>query len=335
MTKLAILSDSHLSPDNTELIENLFNEFCTYCVKNKINTAWHIGDFFEQRFGQPLNVLKSAKRILKLFTENNIHLNIVVGNHDKPNYDLEDSFLDLFSDYKMVTIHNDFKTIENEGYSVTTMPYFSTKIFNEKAKSISRPKNDFNVCMVHQGIDGAVNQSYVVENSISEKTFDKFDLTLCGHYHNRHFIGDNIFYIGSIRPKDFGEDEEKGFIVLDNKTKNIQTVPLTFKQYHTIHIYSNMNEDIFKRNIKSAKSLVKKHFVRVMFEGDKSFFTEHRNDLENLGIKTVYKNSNSSIPNTYTNISLKKGDKNSLLNEFEKFCKKEKYDFEFGKQFIK
>src|SRR5690606_9186694 len=92
-----ILTDTHLKPDNISLVENIFDQAIAKCKELKIDTILHGGDWFNSRTGQPLSVLKATQRIIDKFKDNKIMVAIIAGNHDRTDYDSEDSFLDVFN----------------------------------------------------------------------------------------------------------------------------------------------------------------------------------------------------------------------------------------------
>jgi DNA repair exonuclease SbcCD nuclease subunit len=140
------------------------------------------------------------------------------------------------------------------------LPYFpEDTIYKSKLLSIIdkvnvRCKSKQNVLITHASISGVKNNDgSAVENELKSKLFDCFDLVIVGHYHNQSKVGKNIHYIGSAMPQNFGEDNDKGFIILNTETLVMTKYKPEFPNYYTEEF--DVDDDNFKKEI--AKQFTK------------------------------------------------------------------------------
>lgn len=70
----------------------------------------------------------------------------------------------------------------------------------------------------------AINQIKKTKE-LPAKMFEGFDLVLCGHYHNRATISDNIQYIGSSRQMSLEKTIQKGYTILFDDDIEFHTEP--------------------------------------------------------------------------------------------------------------
>lgn len=211
--EFVLLADTHLGTKNhnqfwADLTETLFNEVLDLCLTENISTVIHLGDFFDSR--KSLNVLTINKgiEICKKFNDNNIHMYIVLGNHDqfykylpKPN---SLTYLELLPNIHIV----DIEPIEVCGYTLVPWGYDITQL----------PK-DIDI-MSHLEINGFITNSSgnIQEGSkLNISDFKKFNSVLSGHFHTPSYQS-NIRYIGSAFPMNFNDvDSKRGYyLVKDN-----------------------------------------------------------------------------------------------------------------------
>jgi DNA repair exonuclease SbcCD nuclease subunit len=150
--------------------------------------------------------------------------------------------------------------------------------------------------------------------------FEVFDLIFVGHYHNKQSLNEKIHYIGSIKPLNYGEDNDKGCVVLYDDL-SFEYVRASFKKFEKISIdIDNLTQKDIKKLAEQYKNTVDN--VRIEFKGDASKlkaldFTE----LDNLGIdiknkqKELIEGVNLAEHNEVISF-----DKEALLIEFDDFC---------------
>lgn len=220
---LAILvADTHSDKDNLQEVKDILEQAVDLAIHHKAKNIFHLGDVFTSRVGQGLQVLLSQDNWIRKCSKVGIHLHVIAGNHDKTDLDDEASYLDvIFRGFReTVTVYRKETAVEIDGVLCCFLPYFKeggsypgrlADLVSRARKSGSKKK----LLFTHIAVDGVRNNDgSPVENSLKANMFKEFHTVFVGHYHNRSQVGDNIFYIGSPRPKDFGEDNEKGFTLL-------------------------------------------------------------------------------------------------------------------------
>ncbi len=245
MTKpvTAIITDTHLSKDNTEVILDVFKQFFALCVSLGLKEVIHMGDWFTNRVGQGLSVLRTMVAILNMAEEQGISIISIAGNHDKTNLDDEASYLDIYTRYSSLRLMREECVMEKGGKLWCFLPYFRENgTYPERLrrlhKSVTASSKDAYL-FTHIAVNGVKNNDGSrVENELKYKHFGDFTKVFVGHYHNKTRIGKNIYYIGSARPMNYGEDNEKGFTVLYSDGTHEQHAA-KFKKYIKVHVDAN------------------------------------------------------------------------------------------------
>ena len=87
--KLALISDTHAGARGDSAIFNEFffkfweNVFFPYLKENNITQICHLGDVVDRRkFINYVTLNSWRKRFFDKLTENNIQMDVIVGNHD-------------------------------------------------------------------------------------------------------------------------------------------------------------------------------------------------------------------------------------------------------------
>lgn len=330
-----IISDPHLKESNIDLVKSIFGNAVDLCKKLKIHTILLLGDLFDSRKGQPLNVLKSAKSILRLCENNGIKIYTIPGNHDKQNYESYDSFLDIFQSENFI-VFDRFTAISLKNLEIAFIPFFkedSQILYDqfEKMKdwSIGTNTKKFVLC-THIGINGSItNENEHIQNCVPSSQFTGVHKVFVGHFHNRQEF-ENIVYVGSTHQSNFGEDEKKGFTILyeDGSYEFIQSNFPKFikKQVSIENLTDFMLHTDFLHEAEGNNSRIE---LIGSSEQLKSF---DKSILTDLGIEVVLKVSESIL-----NIELTETithDKNSLKDayiEFNKELKREPIKYELEK----
>ena len=298
-----------------------------YALKNNIKNLVLAGDLFDSRRYQRLSVLKAFDEILFLIKDAGLKLYMFPGNHDKTLYESNHSFLDIFSRNSNLEMFDDVGTIEIEGKTITLLPYFDEKALVEK---IERAKPT-DLLISHFAMVGSVNLGYINDTSnITKKLLKKFKKTYLGHYHNHNEISKDIIHLPSFMQNNYGEDENKGFAVI-NEDLSYTLIKGDFKCFRKLSIDIN---SVYQKDIISLIDEYKnnKHHIRFEFTGD-------TNKLKSLDL-SVFKDTEISVVKKYESndddllevIVEKKYDKASTLNEFENFCEEKGYDLKIGKK---
>lgn len=350
----ALSADWHLDKDNIETKKGLISQICDEMDILGIDDLYCLGDIFEDRKAQPLINLDGFDEILDLIEKRKKRLKAFPGNHDKTSYLSEKSFLNQFRFHHNFDLYSCYSA-ENQGLPIMFhyIPYFDEnsglylKYLNLAIKEIDNYNSHIsedlkkdcaykNILLTHVSIDGVHNNDYnVVQNDIKQSLFEKFDLVLVGHYHDRSEVGKNIKYIGSLNQTNFGEDEDKGFVILYDDL-SLEYRNLEFKKYKKIEI--NLKEKSFKQiDTLLNEYSNSKDKIRFEFIGDKEelkILDDNKFKSVGIDVKKKQLELENGIIEAAQNqfVSFTKTD---IINEFGDFCKLKKIkDVKYGKDLL-
>lgn len=276
MTKIkpiaVMLTDTHQDEGNLELVEDIFDQLLALCVSLGLKYCFHLGDMFNNRTKQSLELLLLLKKIIKKFEEQRIILYCIGGNHDKVDLEDKTSYLSV---YKGTS--KNFVLFEDAGYVVIDdicycfLPYFlesggevAEQLSNliEQIEDIEEPK----VLMTHLAIEGVRNNDgSVVDNDLTKDLFKFFDKVFVGHYHNKQSLSKKIQYIGSAYQSNFGEDDRKGFTVLRNDLSTKQVIS-NFPKFIHVKINADNEQEVISYLSENGQT---KNNIRLTIIGDR------------------------------------------------------------------
>lgn len=240
-----ILTDLHLKADNLRVVKSVFEQALQYCEEKKIKRILCLGDIFDSRKSQTLEILKDGfMDILDMFTSYGITLISIPGNHDKTSYHLHDSFLHIYRHHPNFVLIEDYYVFEEGDSLYHFLPFFSDEKYLELLRmnqhSISKTKK--NILFTHIGITGATMNNGMKIEGISVSEFSNYDKVIVGHYHDEQYFSGTICYIGASLQHNFGENPKKGLTTLE-KLK-LETIQLKFPRYHKLETnVENLTQD--------------------------------------------------------------------------------------------
>jgi len=315
-----MLTDTHLKESTVEINISIWRQAIAICLERGLKEIRHLGDALNSRKAQSILVLKTFNQILKEVHEAGLTVNFIPGNHDKTDYQSEDSFLDPFMFHPGVNIWPK-GTVDRMGddLAVFQMPFFDEKSgkYGEMIKYLldiavqEKKQGKKNVLLTHVGVDEAVmNGGTVIEEHLDGGIFDVFDVVYVGHFHDyQELRGGKIIYMGSSYQANFGEDESKGFQILKTDG-SIEFIQADFPKYIKIAIDAD-------KATKEELTEIKKECegstdnVRFEFTGTKESLKkiDHR-EYEALGIDVKTKEESVEVleyddVSTFTNESIK------------------------------
>lgn len=323
-----ILTDTHETKNNIELVESIFEQAGELALSLGINEIYHAGDWFTDRVGQNLSTLVSLDRILSKLEDKGLKVLGIAGNHDKTSQDSEDSYLNIFRN-RNLTIFPDIGWKINKEYDmfVGFLGYF-TNSYKDRLKeltSIAKSKRcSKNILITHKAFNGVRNNDgSVVEDGVSVKDVNFWDKVLVGHYHDYSEVGDNIFYIGSAYQANFGENiTDKGFTILYSDC-SIKKVRSEFPKYIKVEISAD--------DVDSIENELEVHSnsddnVRFVFRGKKTDLDNiNLSKFSDVGIDCKFESEeiNSEILNIESE-NFQTLDSKSIMKHFLNYCKIQK-----------
>lgn len=323
-----LTTDWHIDNNNHQEVNLVLNQIISLAEKLKI-PIYNLGDTFESRKAQPLQNLKFFNDILSILKNKNLELITIPGNHDKVNLSSEDSYLDSFLYHPSLKLKQDVSFISKNDILICLIPFFNQKgdIYNLKLKNAieqlkhNKNKTSKRVLLTHIAIDGVKNNDGSKEDSsLKQDLFEVFDQVFVGHYHNKQDLNEKIHYIGSIRSLNYGEDNDKGCVILYDDL-SFEYVKTSFKKFEKISI------NIDNTSPKEIKTLIEQYKnsadnIRIEFKGDASKLKSI--DVEELvccgiDVKIKQKELIEGI-NLAEHNEVISFDKEGLLTEFDDFC---------------
>jgi len=328
-----IINDIHLKMENAAKIELLFKEALIEAESTKY--MFILGDIFHSRIAQRIEVLNSFKRMLDKAYLMDINIIAIPGNHDKTNYDSEDSFLDSFEYHPALDLITSPSLRVINNIDCHFIPFFKEELWYDLFQSMNelitfndKPKFLF----THIAVNGSVNNDgSVVRTNLNLSLFEKFDQVFSGHYHNHQVIG-KFVHLPSICQDNFGEDTNKGCTILHTDGK-FEIKNLNFDTYHTLVI------DLDKISKKAINTIIddkaKEYtYLRIEFKGDESQLKSIDRALyTSKGIDVRFKLNNiqeEELIEEYVKFT-----KDNILDEFKKWCDKENKEYDQGFQYLK
>ena len=328
--KLAIIfNDAHLKTGNEQDVIHSVKHMLKYAKKEGIANLIFAGDLFDSRSFQRQSVLHAFDEILDLINKAGCTLYIFPGNHDKTVYASYDSFLDVYRHYPSVVFNRELSVIELDGVTITLLPFFSDDMLIPMLEE-AKPTD---VLISHFEMAGSTHLGKVSEKStINKKLLSKFTKTYLGHYHNHHEISKDVVHLPSLRQSNFGEDENKGFAVL-NKDLSYELIKGDFKSFKKVTI------DINKTTAKQLKELITTYenssdTIRFEFVGDesklkaldKSLFNGSGIDVKiKYDVKYDYKDDQLALPTVIEHYG-----EEQVKDAFKSFCNEKGYEYQEG-----
>lgn len=340
--KYICLTDTHLNKDNIEENINIYKQAVDYAHAHGVKTILHLGDIFDSRKAQPLSVLKAFSDILQMFKKASIKLVAIPGNHDKNDYNSEDSYLDIFTADCFI-VYKKFGVIVDDEVNIAMLPFFNEKesymqYFNSLIDYLHKEKISLKktLLLTHVAITGVKNNDgSVVENEIGINLFSEFKKVLVGHYHNRSSLKPNIIYIGSAMQHNFGEDYDKGFTLI------FENGGISFKQseFKKFKKYSVNIDDYtpaeLEKHINELNN--ENENVRVIINGEyEKINAINVEKFKNNGVDIKLKASEIDVnvekiqKSEFTSFNSA-----TIKEEFAEFCKENSLDIEKGNSYLK
>lgn len=231
--KIAILPDIHFGVRNDyqpilkKQVKFLEDTFFPTLRDRNIKTIISLGDLVDRRKYINFNTGHYLqKHFIDVIIARGYKFYITPGNHDIfYRNSLQVNALNIL----LPTILEDFfvamtpTEIEIDGTDILLVPWICQENREECFRAMAESKST--ICMGHFEIDGfEMNKGVQSIGGIDPNVFQKFDIVLSGHYHQRS-RRDNIHYIGAaceMISSDMGE--YRGFVIFDTTTRELEYI---------------------------------------------------------------------------------------------------------------
>lgn len=236
-------------PERLSSLDNSLRFMFDYCRKEEINTVVIAGDLFHNKgviYVESLNVFLD---ILSDYAD--IKVILIPGNHD-----LTSKSVDGKSAIRALKYHPNLEYINKPWNELFNTPEENNILFipynNKMIEQIKKGKAD--ILISHFGLnEGVLNSGISVVADIAMKDLiGKYKLVILGHYHAAQEIHKgttSLYYCGSPIQLDWGEaNEEKRFLVFDNKTLDVESIPFEgYRKFFKLEVTKDNCETISKQ----------------------------------------------------------------------------------------
>lgn len=277
-----LVTDVHLDRGNSDLVKNIFDQLVSLCLERGICNIICAGDVFTTRSGQPLECLSAWQEILGKLRDKSIIIDVIPGNHDKTDGNDYCSYLDVYAGgSRYFRLHRVAESVLMNKVRVDFIPYFGTQRWMEEFDGLEELDDScLNVLVTHMAFNGVRNaDGSAVADGIAPSVVKDYDVVLCGHYHDRSVVGQNIHYTGSAYQNNYGEGIiDKGFAILYDDG-DIEYVSSAFPRYIKETLQATDRETLVNLLEKYGDDDREDH-VRFEFVGKKA-------DLERLDVTEI------------------------------------------------
>lgn len=330
-----LVSDLHIDDSVGLVVEEAMSDIFSDMVSNSITTLVISGDIFNFRKAQTLSTLYVFTNILESASRLGIEVIGLSGNHDKMNYNSEDSYLDLFKYNRNFRVVRDTEMIPFGDLDVWMIPFFNEKeTFPKYLDKVEFNKGRIPLLITHIAVNGVRNNDGTeVEDSLPTSKLKQFKHVYVGHYHDRQII-DNTVYVGSVMQRNFGEDQFKGYTKIMSSGE-YEFIDKEYLVYETVKLQfsDTIKEDLEKL---SDMSLDERMKVRVVLNGT----TEEIDSIRSLPIISSLKGNGIILKNDYISVDVVELDvaeqftpftKQNIFSEWDEFSEMNKVSKEEGR----
>jgi DNA repair exonuclease SbcCD nuclease subunit len=212
-------ADIHLSSDHYKYIKKPFEFFIETVITEKPLITVLAGDYFHGRVNADEDIYHYAIQNLIKLSQYTKYLIVIDGtySHDYNTLDILETYKEFIPNLFFIKTK---ETLNLDGLKILCLPEEYPENPIEYYKSSFSKSYDY--VFGHGDIEGALLHSGADNTMLKGFKFNKKNLSelgkyVCfGHYHKHQFLTDNLLYIGSLARFKFGEEEDKGFIKINN-----------------------------------------------------------------------------------------------------------------------
>lgn len=267
---------SKFSDDRRNELWETTERMLDYASANNVDLVLISGDLYESEyFG-----LNHAFRLMELFNRySELEIVLLAGNHDRNMKESVVSKMDIPINVNILNSDSlDYVYFPTLNTSVYGIGWESDEYLNYVLNPVNLDDENINILMLHADLINKNHKYMYLDKDEIEKI--GFDYVALGHIHSHIELGPRIAYPGTPEPLDFGELNEKGFLIIDVNKQHIakKFVPFAKRTFEVVNIYFDKDtseEDV----ISSLKELDNKNnFYRIFLEGDINSKLEYKLD---------------------------------------------------------
>lgn len=264
------IGDPHIAKRHLALSQEAMDNSLKLVQENakNIDMVVVMGDILDRHDDVKLTYMKMARDWIIALSKVKMTI-VLMGNHDRPSN--QDIFSDIhpFMDVKDVdkTLYivdkpkaialNRFKAGEKDArpqgknhWLVLFMPYLPPGTFQDSFQRYLDAMHktggwkqvqsieSFDLIFAHQEFKGAPYGPII--STKGDPWPDHYPFVISGHIHTRTYVGDNIYYTGSLYPTNISESRDKGLILgtfyPDRRSLETQVIPVVQQVRATMEI---------------------------------------------------------------------------------------------------
>lgn len=267
-------SKSHLAPKIFEDVQNSayesFKKIVDIALKEEVDFLLIVGDLFDNE-NRTLRAEVFLKEQFKRLEKEQIFVYIVHGNHDPLTERITDDWPDnvlVFSNrvetYQAIT--KEGETINIHGFSYQNNASYENKIDEYPS---SQGANGIHIGMLHGTYSKSSTKDRYTEFILEDLKSKLYHYWALGHIHERQELSDMppIHYSGNIQGRHFGEQGEKGCLLVEGDSLKLNTkfIPTQSIRFDTATI------DTDKKNKQGIYEVVQQFKDSVRSQG-KAFY---------------------------------------------------------------
>ncbi len=243
MNRVAVISDIHFGARSenvnyTEYQKNFFEFFFKVIDEEGITEILNLGDVFDRRKFVNFQTLRNMKKFYyDQLASRGLNEHFLIGNHDtyfKSTNDINSPSL-ILTPYIKNLIWKEPKILNILGEQILFVPWISSDNKDICLEYLSNASTK--IIVGHFEINGfEMNKGVYCDHGIEPNIFEKFDLVLSGHFHQKS-SGPNrrINYVGSPFEMNWGDyGEDRGFHLLDLSSKELTFIKNPFTLFKAI-----------------------------------------------------------------------------------------------------
>ncbi len=202
-------------------LENVLN----YVEEHGIKWLYFNGDLFHTPGNIPTQALQIASSFFAGLKARGCTARLLIGNHDMASKDGYIHGLSFLDDGTNIAYPGVARRWEDDGLNVRAMGY--TESGGKVLNFLDACQGRGGIVLLHQGVAGVpLSSGYIVDECLTPDMIPDDVFAFTGHYHFHRRVTTNLTVIGNLTPLTWSDiDQEKGFIVWDDETYDLEFVP--------------------------------------------------------------------------------------------------------------
>lgn len=269
--KSVIFTDLHIGVRNSSnVFRNMFKqyfneEFFPYIEKEKIETIFMLGDFFDSRTSVSLNDIDYVmNEWIPEFEKTGAIMYVIAGNHDVAYRNTNTiSSLSMLKHCKNIHIISDEVKVVHPSDGdpgFVLCPWLNDENNERLLEEVKHYNNEDHILCLHAEFAGMkmYQNSIACQNGLDVKTFSKFKNVLSGHFHHPSKYG-NVEYIGAIGHYNWQDyNDWRGFLTFqDGQFERHENKNCIFEQL-------TYTQELLDKTDEELSDLVKGKIIRVV-----------------------------------------------------------------------